>query len=68
MGTMVSWGCTGKTRVVPKIWPISETGRAKIIKVLTKHRMGERQPTLGQRGTSQEIAVVNSSIIHVFCP
>ena len=31
MGKILNWGCTVKPRGVPKIWPISETGRANIL-------------------------------------
>ena len=34
MGKILTWGCKVKSRGVPKIWPISETGRANILKFL----------------------------------
>ena len=33
MGKFLTLGCKVKPRGVPKIWPISETGRANILKV-----------------------------------
>ena len=32
MGKILTLGCKVKPRGVPKIWPISETGRANILK------------------------------------
>ena len=32
MGNILTWGCKVKPRGVPKIWPISETGRANVLK------------------------------------
>ena len=31
MGKVLTWGCKVKPRGVPKIWPISETGRANLL-------------------------------------
>ena len=38
MGNILSWGCKVKPRRVPKMWPISETGRANIIDILYKSK------------------------------
>ena len=31
MGKILTWGCKVKPRRVPKMWAISETGRANIL-------------------------------------
>ena len=32
MGKILTWGCKVKPRGVPKNWPISQTGRANVLK------------------------------------
>ena len=40
MGKMLTWGCKEKPRGVPKIWPISETRKARLVPCRIQKNIG----------------------------